>query len=65
MPTVKIEKESELYFEIKAKYESSQFADDTLAKTYGISGKQLVRIAKRDQWSKGKQKSPQNIKDEQ
>ncbi len=55
MPTVKIEKESELYFEIKAKYESSQFADETLAKTYDISGKQLVRIAKRDKWVKGKQ----------
>jgi DNA-directed RNA polymerase subunit H (RpoH/RPB5) len=55
MPTVKIEKESELYFEVKAKYESSQFADETLAKTYGISGKQLVRIAKRDKWVKGKQ----------
>jgi hypothetical protein len=53
MPTVKIEKESELYFEVKAKYESSQFADETLAKTYGISGKQLVRIAKRDKWVKG------------
>jgi hypothetical protein len=56
MPTVKIEKESELYFEIKAKYESSQFADETLANSYGISGKQLVRIAKRDNWAKGKQK---------
>jgi len=62
MPTVKIKKDSEEYYEIKARYESSQCSDEILAESYNISAKQLVRIAKKEGWVKGKKKEYYNAK---
>ena len=62
MPTVKIKKDSEEYYEIKARYESSQCSDEILAESYNISAKQLVRIAKKNNWKKGEKKEYYNAK---
>ena len=62
MPTVKIKKDSEEYYEIKARYESSQYSDEILAEIYNISAKQLVRIAKKNNWKKGEKKEYYNAK---
>ena len=62
MPTVKIKKDSEEYYEIKARYESSQCSDEILAESYNISAKQLVRIAKKNNWNKGEKKEYYNAK---
>lgn len=56
MPITKIEKESALYFEIKAKYES-KCKVEPLAKEYGLTREYLSWYAKQEKWERGKLKS--------
>jgi len=56
MPTVKIPFESELYFEIKAKYEAKSSTVDELANEYNVGRPYLTMYAKRHKWERGKTK---------
>jgi hypothetical protein len=57
MPTVKIPFESELYFEIKAKYEAKNSTVDELANEYGVGRPYLTMYAKKHKWERGKTQS--------
>ena len=57
MPTVKIPFESELYFEIKAKYEAKNSTVDELANEYDIGRPYLTMYAKKHKWERGKSKA--------
>ena len=57
MPTVKIPFESELYFEIKAKYEAKNSTVDELASEYDIGRAYLTMYAKKHKWERGKIKA--------
>ena len=57
MPITKIPKESELYFEIKAKYESKIGTVAELAIEYGLNRQYLTEYAKAEKWERGKTKA--------
>lgn len=62
MPITKIVKESQLYFEIKAKYESKAGTIQELATEYGLNRQYLTEYAKKEKWERGKQKEYYNAK---
>ena len=56
MPKVKIPKDSELYFELKALYETGNFTNDELGVKFDINEKHVRRFAKEGKWERGKEK---------
>lgn len=57
MPTTKIEKDSALYFEIKAKYEAKVGTVLELAKENNMTREYLSYYAKQEGWERGKTKT--------
>ena len=62
MPIEKIPFESELYFEIQAKYEGKIGTVQELANEYGIAREYLTRYAKKHKWVRGKEQEYYNAK---
>lgn len=56
MPIKKIPFESELYYEIQAKYEGKINTIQELSDEYGITREYLTRYAKKNKWERGKTK---------
>jgi hypothetical protein len=56
MPIKKIPFESDLYFEIQARYESKECTVQELADKYGVTREYLTRYAKQNEWVRGEQK---------